>query len=119
MARRPSVSANAGVMVRASWAAVWTKPSSFAVEDSGSSRLKSAWLSFQDGLGFSMHMETMGNEPTLGLLLSLMQSLGGKGNPGSQPRFVGTGPFNGGMPDAGLNCGNPSNCWSVIPLAAQ
>src|SRR5581483_3210208 len=102
-------------MLRASCAAVHTNPSSVALGATGFVRFQSLWLSFQDGLGFSTHCVIRWYEATSGLPLSILQSLGGKGFEvvGSHPGLVGT------CPAGELNCGNPSNCVSEYPLAAQ
>ena len=42
-------------MLRASWAEVQTYPSRVAVAETGLWRFQSTWLSFHEGLGFSMH----------------------------------------------------------------
>src|SRR5271163_2987499 len=97
MARTPFTSVNGGWFARASWAAVQTNPLDNAVAESGSLRFQSTWSSFHDGLGFSTHMETIEKDETAGLLLSVMQSLGG-GNAGSQPMLVGAGPCSGAIP---------------------
>ena len=68
------------------------------------------WLSFHDGLVFSVHTVLRWNEAT-GLLTSYTQSFGG-GNARLQPGFVGGGAYRGAAPEVGLNCGRPSNDWS-------
>jgi hypothetical protein len=120
MARTPFVSINCGIVpfptgARESWAVVQTNPSKvgFIVASVGSLKFQSTWLSFHDGLGFSTHMVCRWNEVT-GCVGSHMQSgevLAGevKGSAGLQPGFEAAGPCSGAMPDAGLNCGNPSN----------
>ena len=58
----------------------------------GSLRFQSMWLSFQDGLGFSMHCVSKWNEAigleSFGVALQLLVN----GEVGSQPGFVGVDP---------------------------
>src|SRR5882724_8844693 len=98
MARLPSTSKKP--LALPSWAAVHTKPSSVAVADKGSFRFQSTWLSFQEGLGFSSHIEVILNDSTAGLLALILQSLPGAGNAGSQPGSVGSGPCSREAPAA-------------------
>src|ERR1700678_2914651 len=98
MARTPFTSLNGGWFALASRAAVQTNPFKLGVAESGLLRFQSTWSSFHAGLGFSMHIEIIGQDATFGLSPPIVQSFGGNGYRGSQPGFVGAGPSSGAAP---------------------
>src|SRR6185312_2872331 len=118
MTRAPLVSLSGGESRRASSAAVRANPSMVGVGETGSFTFQSTCDSFHDGLGFSVHWETMWKLGTCGLLASILQSTSGlgdglNGNAGSHPIMDATGP-------AGLlNCDKPSSGWSGYPFFLQ
>src|SRR5215470_3237039 len=108
-----------GCWSRAKCAAVQTYPFFlYAFNPTVSFRSQSKCDSFHEGLVFSVHAVINSNEVILGLLLSILQSAGG-GAAGSHPLLVGAGLKSGLMPEAGLNCGSPSNDWSGYPFCDQ